>query len=47
MNGDLEIGHPDEMHLLYDALIRAGFTVDEVEKIACGNILRVMRDAMR
>ena len=46
MSGDLEIKHPDEMHLLYDALIRAGFSVDEVEKIAFGNVLRVMRDAM-
>ena len=46
MDGDLEIKHPDEMHKLYDGLIRAGFTVDEVEKIAFGNILRVMRDAM-
>ena len=46
MSGNLEIKHPDEMHLLYDALFRAGFSVDEVEKIAFGNVLRVMRDAM-
>ena len=46
MNGDLEIAHPDEMYLLYDALIRAGFTVEEVEKIAYKNVLRVMKEAM-
>ena len=46
MSGDLEIDHPDRMYILYDALARAGFSVDEIEKIAFGNALRVMKDAM-
>lgn len=47
MSGDLEIDHPDRMYILYDALARAGFSVDEIEKIAFGNALRIMKDAMQ
>ncbi|MDO5439770.1 MAG: dipeptidase [Erysipelotrichaceae bacterium] len=47
MGGDLEIPGPQKMNLLFDALIRAGFSVEEVDKIAYGNVLRVMKEAMR
>ncbi len=45
--GTKEVGGPDQMHLLFDALVRAGFTAKEVDQIAYGNILRVMKEAMR
>ncbi|MBR2802799.1 MAG: dipeptidase [Erysipelotrichaceae bacterium] len=47
MNGELEIPDPSKMHLLYDALVRAGFSLEEIDKIAYGNVLRVMKEAVR
>ena len=34
------------MPLLADGLSRGGFTDDEIDKILCGNVLRVIRDAI-
>ena len=47
IEGSLEINGCDKMHLLYDALIKAGFTTEEVDKISHKNVLRVMKEAVR
>ena len=41
ITGQLEIGSADNMPLLFDALDRAGFSDDAIEKIACLNAERV------
>lgn len=46
IHGELEVGSPTQMHLLFDALKKAGFTECEVEKIAWRNALRVIRDTL-
>ncbi|MBR2727581.1 MAG: dipeptidase [Solobacterium sp.] len=45
--GNLELNGPDRMPALCDALIRDGFTADEVDLIMYGNVLRVMHEAMK
>lgn len=35
------------MPLLCDALVRAGFTTDDVDRIMYGNVLRVMHEAVK
>jgi len=47
IEGNLEVNGPDKMHLLCDALIRGGFSTADVEKIMCGNVLRVMKEAVK
>ena len=44
MNGELEIGSADKMPLLFTAMEQAGFTPRQIEKIAFGNVERVMAD---
>lgn len=39
-------GGPGEMSLLWDALRAEGFTEDEMEKLAWGNALRVLKEAL-
>ena len=46
IGGDLEINSADKMPLLFTALEKAGFTAGEIEKIAHGNVERVLRDAL-
>lgn len=46
IDGDLEIPDAARMPLLADGLSRGGFTDDEIDKILCGNVLRVIRDAI-
>lgn len=47
IEGTLEVNGPDKMHLLFDALVRAGFTTAEVDQIAYGNVLRIMHEAVK
>jgi membrane dipeptidase len=47
IGGDLEIGSPDKMYLLFDALEKEGFTERQIEKIASGNVLRVIKESMK
>ncbi len=47
IEGKLEISGPDQMPKLCDAFIRAGFTADEVDLIMYGNVLRVMKEAVK
>lgn len=46
IGGDLEINSADKMPQLFIALEKAGFSAGEIEKIACGNVERVLRDAL-
>ena len=46
IGGDLEINSADKMPMLFTALEKAGFTVSEIEKIAHGNVERVLREAL-
>ena len=41
--GELDITHMGEMSLVYDAIMKRGFTHRQMEKILSGNILRVLR----
>ncbi|MBO4887136.1 MAG: dipeptidase [Firmicutes bacterium] len=47
IEGQLEIGSPDKMHLLADALACNGFSSDEIDRIFSGNVMRVMKEAMK
>lgn len=47
IEGNLEISSPAKMELLADALKAEGFTAAEVDKIANGNVLRVMDEATK
>lgn len=44
MDGSFEIGSPTQMWRLFDALKRKGLTARQLEKLASGNALRVLRD---
>lgn len=46
IHGRLEIGSPTDMHLLFDALKKAGLNARQLEKFAYGNVLRVLRDCL-
>lgn len=46
IGGELEINSSDKMPLLFAALEKAGFTAGEIEKIAHGNVERVLREAL-
>lgn len=47
IHGNLEIGSCDQMQLLFQALAKAGFTADEIERIAWKNARRVLEDVLR
>ena len=47
ISGDLEISGPDKMELLFDGLKKAGFSDDDIDKVAYGNVLRVIREACK
>lgn len=46
IHGDLEIAGCDGHGKLFDALSRAGFSDDEIEKVAFKNVLRLLRDVL-
>lgn len=47
IEGELEIAHPTQMSLLFDALEKKGVTPRQLDKLASGNVLRVIKEAMR
>lgn len=47
IEGKLEIGSCDRMPMLFEALGKAGFTEDEIQRIAWKNARRVMEDVLR
>lgn len=47
MSGNLEIDSPDKMYLLYDALIKDGFSSSEIEKIFYKNSLRIIKEVIK
>ncbi|MFR8547141.1 MAG: dipeptidase [Lachnospiraceae bacterium] len=46
IHGQLEIGEPQKMHLLFERLEQEGFTTGEIEKIAFGNVRRVIHSLL-
>lgn len=47
IEGELEIAHPTQMSFLFDALEKQGVTPRQLDKLASGNVLRVIKEAMR
>jgi membrane dipeptidase len=47
IGGNLEVGEPGRLTLLFEALEKAGITPRQIDKIASGNVLRVMKETMR
>lgn len=47
IEGEFEIEHPTQMSLLFDALEKKGVTPRQLDKLASGNVLRVMQEAVR
>ncbi|MBR2671102.1 MAG: membrane dipeptidase [Oscillospiraceae bacterium] len=47
IGGNLEIDGPDKMELLFDGLSKAGFSDDDIDKVAYKNVMRVIREAVR
>lgn len=47
IRGQLEVGEPGQLALLFDALENAGITPRQIDKIASGNVLRVMKEVMK
>ncbi|MCD8337319.1 MAG: dipeptidase [Lachnospiraceae bacterium] len=46
IEGNFEIGHPTQMHLLFEELSRRGLTQRQLDKIKSGNVLRMMRESI-
>lgn len=46
IHGTLEIAGCDGMHLLTDGLSRGGFTDDEIDRILCQNVMRVLKESL-
>ncbi len=47
IGGELEIGEPTGMHLLFERLIKEGIKGEQLEKIAYKNAYRVIKDTMK
>ena len=47
IEGTLEVDCPAKMELLFDALAKQGVTRRQLDKIASGNVLRVVKDSMK
>ncbi len=46
ISGKIEVDEPEKLEVLFAALDRAGFREEEIERIAMGNALRVIRDVL-
>ena len=46
IGGNLEVGEPGQLALLFEALEKSGITPRQIDKIASGNVLRVMKETM-
>ena len=47
ISGKIEVDEPEKLEVLFAALDRAGFREEEIERIAMGNALRMIRDVLR
>lgn len=47
IHGKLEIGTPSGMPMLFEALIKAGLTQSEIDKMKSGNIMRVFNEVWK
>ncbi len=47
IEGELEIANPTQMPLLFDALLKRGITPRQLDKMANGNVLRVIKESMK
>lgn len=47
VEGELEISHPTQMSLLFETLEKKGVTPRQLDKLASGNVLRVIKEAMK
>lgn len=47
IDGKLEVAQPTDMYKLFDALEKAGITPRQIDKMASGNALRVIREAAK
>lgn len=47
IGGKLEVGEPGRLELLFSALEKAGITPRQIDKIASGNVLRVIKETMK
>ena len=47
MDGELEVDGSDKMELIFTGLRKAGFTEDEIDKVAYKNVLRVIKDSVK
>lgn len=47
IEGTLAIAHPTQMNLLFEYLEKKGVTPRQLDKIASGNVLRVIKESMR
>lgn len=46
IQGEFEVGSPDKMQLLFEAMEKKGMTGSQIEKVAYKNVERVIRDVM-
>ena len=46
ISGKIEVDEPEKLGVLFAALDRVGFREEEIERIAMGNALRVIRDVL-
>lgn len=46
IGGNLEVGEPTQMHLIFDRLQKDGLSEDAIEKIAYKNVIRVLKDTL-
>lgn len=47
IEGELEIDCPAKMEILFEELIKCGVTPRQLDKFACGNVLRVIKESMK
>ena len=47
VEGNLEIDHPDKMELLFNELVKRGISERVIDKVASGNVLRIIKEAMK
>ncbi len=47
IGGHLEIAQPTDMYLLFDELQRRGLSERQIDKVASGNVLRVIKESMK
>ena len=46
IHGTFDVGAPEQMYILFDALEKGGMTPRQIEKYAYGNVMRVLRETI-